>query len=71
MNVDDLMEYLYSTNQVDNTFGLKETCPVCGKELETTNDYAFPYYCPNCDMFINKNKTEGKKLEKQNIILFF
>ena len=35
-----------------------------GKELETTNDYAFPYYCPNCDMFINKNKTEGKKLEK-------
>lgn len=61
MDVDDLIECMYATNKLDNNFGLKEECPVCGKELEKTNDSAFPYYCPNCEIEINKNKTEGKK----------
>ncbi|MBQ6538794.1 MAG: hypothetical protein IJL76_00760 [Bacilli bacterium] len=61
MDIDKLIEYMYATDQLDDNFGLKEKCPVCGKELEKSNDRDYPYYCPNCDMVVNKNKTEGKK----------
>ena len=61
MDLDKFIEYMYVTDQLDDTFGLKEKCPVCGKELEKSGDSSFPYYCPNCEMLINKNKTEGKK----------
>ena len=37
-NLDDLMEYLIVTNQVDETFGLKPTCPSCGEPLENNDD---------------------------------
>ena len=59
MDLDKFIEYLYVTNQVDGNFKLKEKCPECGTPLEEVNDNAFPYYCPKCNMFINKDKTEG------------
>ena len=59
MDLDKFIEYLVVTDQVDSNFQLKEKCPKCNNNLETTNDNAFPFYCPNCDMFINRKKTEG------------
>lgn len=64
MDFNDLIEYLYVTDQLDNTFGLKEKCPECHSYLEETNDNAYPYYCPNCDMFLNIDKTQGLKKSK-------
>ena len=65
MDLDKFMEYMVVTGQVDDTFGLIETCPKCGKPLEKCNDSAFPYYCPNCELFINKLKIEGSKKTKR------
>ena len=59
MDLDKLIEYLYTTDQINDQFGLKEKCPSCNTPLEETDDNAFPYYCPKCKMFINKDKTEG------------
>jgi len=59
MDLDKFIEYLVVTDQVDETFALKEKCPECNTTLEKTDDNAYPFYCPNCKMFINKNKTEG------------
>ncbi len=64
MDLDKFIEYMMVTDQLDDTFGLKEKCPSCGKELQKSNDRAFPYYCPNCELLISKDKTEGKKLTK-------
>ena len=64
MDVDKLIEYLVVTGQVDDNFELKEVCPVCGSPMDKIDDDAFPYYCPKCDMFINKDKTQGKEREK-------
>ena len=64
MDLDDLIECMYATNQLDDTFGLKEDCPVCGEKLESTGDSAFPYYCPDCELFISKDKKEAKNKTK-------
>ncbi len=61
MDLDQLIECLVANDKLDDTFGLKEECPECHTTLVKTNDGAFPYYCPNCELLINKNKTEGKK----------
>ena len=34
---------------------------MCGKELEKTTDPVLPYYCPDCEVLVNKNKTDIKK----------
>jgi predicted amidophosphoribosyltransferase len=57
-NLDDLMEYLIVTNQVDETFGLKPTCPSCGEPLEKSGDIEYPYYCPNCGKKFDDNLNE-------------
>ena len=64
MDIDKFIEYLVVTNQVDNHFGLKETCPICENLMENIDDNAFPYYCPVCNMFISKDKSEKKSNEK-------
>lgn len=64
MDVDKFIEYLVVTGQVDDNFSLKEKCPICNNPMDNVDDSAFPYYCSNCDMFINKDKTEGKSNEK-------
>ena len=61
MDLDKFIEYLYVTNQVDGNFKLKEKCPQCGEPMDYTNDNAYPFYCPNCRIFVNKDKTEGVK----------
>ena len=61
LDLDKLIECLYVNNELDSNFGLKEKCPDCFTPLEETNDNAYPYYCPKCKMFINKEKTEGIK----------
>ena len=61
MDLDKMMEYLIVTGQVDDTFKLKEKCPQCGETMDNTNDNAYPYYCPNCRIFVNKDKSEGVK----------
>ena len=64
-NLDDLMEYLIVTNQVDETFGLKPTCPSCGEPLEKSGDLEYPYYCPSCG-----KKTRTKVYEDTVLICF-
>ncbi len=64
MDLNDFIEYLVVTDQVDSNFALKEKCPKCDGDLDKTNDNAYPFYCPNCDMFINRKKTEGVKKSK-------
>ena len=64
MDIDKFIEYLVVTGQVDENFGLKEECPICGNLMDNVSDDAFPYYCPNCCMFISKDKTIRKEKEK-------
>ena len=61
MDINELMEMLIVTGQVDENLGLKEKCPQCGEPMDNTDDDAFPYYCPNCRIIVNKDKTEGVK----------
>lgn len=57
-DLDDLIEYLIVTDQVDENFALKPTCPFCYNPLDKTDDEEFPYYCPKCNKKFNKNLTE-------------
>lgn len=59
IDLDKFIEYLYVTNQINDQFELKEKCPNCFTPLEEVDDNAYPYYCPKCNIFINKEKTEG------------
>ena len=59
MDFKDFIECLYVNNQLDSNFGLKELCPQCNTPLQEVDDNAYPYYCPKCELFINKSKTEG------------
>ena len=74
MRVDDLFSYLISTDQLDNTLGLKEnieTCPKCNEELYIYDNNVL--YCKKCKYMFNylkKDKINNKKLtyiEKMNI----
>ncbi len=60
-SLDEMMGYLISTNQVDETFGLKPKCPICGEPLEKNNDPDYPYICPNCNKEFNESLTEYKE----------
>ncbi len=64
MDLDKFIEYLVVTGQVDDNFGLKETCPICGNLMDNVDDDAFPYYCPVCNKFISKDKSTEKTNEK-------
>ena len=59
--LDDFMEYLYVTGQVDENFGLKPTCPSCGQPLEKTNNPEYPYYCPSCGKKFDENLNEKEQ----------
>ena len=64
-DLDELIDYLVATDQVDECFGLKETCPICYKPLDKTNDPEYPYYCKKCNKYFNKNLTETKEEKRK------
>ena len=74
MKSDDLISYLYATNQLDQYLGYKGTvlkCPGCNSELYIYENNIL--CCTNCDSFTRyykKEKIYNKKLtdkEKKEI----
>lgn len=61
MELDKLIEYLVVTNQVDENFGLKPTCPFCYEPLDKNDDPEYPLYCPKCNKEFTENLTEYKE----------
>ena len=61
--LDDLIEYLVVTNQVDENFGLKPICPLCHEPLEKQDDIEYPFYCPSCKKEFNESLREYKEIE--------
>ena len=65
MDLEELMGFMYVSDYVDENLSLKEECPMCKERMNNTYDSAFPYYCPRCETFVNKDKKSVKKeLEK-------
>ena len=65
MDLEELMGFMYVSDYVDENLSLKEECPMCKERMNNTYDNAFPYYCPRCEIFVNKDKSTIKKeLEK-------
>lgn len=67
MNPNDLIGYLFATDQLDEFLGLKEDsilkCPGCNSELYFYEGNIL--YCPNCKKFTEYNlskKIYNKKL---------
>ena len=64
MRADDLFEYLFVTDQLDEHFGIKEImkCPKCNSELYIYEDNVL--YCPLCDS-LNRYNTNKKIYNKK------